>query len=101
MNCSENNCTSCINDLIKRIYLLQKQDCDGRNISGCDKPFLGPTPSTICYNTRPLNFFRCADGEQWILPYTLNGTTGESGVFRAENIDGCCCTCRILASNPD
>ncbi len=95
-----NNC--CIGDILETIIKLQnrseKFDCFNE---GCDKPFLGPTPSTICYNTRPVNFFRCSDGEQWTLPYTLNGATGLSGVFRAENVDGCCCTCRILAPNPD
>ena len=96
------NNTCCIADILETIIKLQnrseKFDCFNE---GCDKPFLGPTPSTICYNTRPVNFFRCSDGGQWVLPYTLNGTTSVSGVFRAENIDGCCCTCRILAPNPD
>ena len=35
------------------------------------------------------------------MPYTLNDTTGSSTVFRAETLDGCCLTCRVLAPNPD
>ena len=29
------------------------------------------------------------------------GTTVCSNVFRVEKIDGCCCTFRVLAENPD
>ena len=35
------------------------------------------------------------------MPYTLNGQTSRSSVFRCEAVDGCCCTCRVLAPNPD
>ena len=31
----------------------------------------------------------------------LHGVDGVSGTFRVENLDGCCCTCRVLAPNPD
>jgi hypothetical protein len=55
----------------------------------------------MCYNTRPINLYRCSDGELWTFPYTLNGTTDESNVLRCEQVDGCCATCRILAPNPD
>ncbi len=99
-NIENNNC--CIADILEVIVKLQnhsdKFDCFG---DGCDRPYLGPTPSTICYNTRPINLYRCCDGELWNFPYTLNGTTGESSVFRCEQVDGCCATCRVLAPNPD
>ena len=92
----------CIANILEVIVRLQnrsdKFDCLGE---GCDRPYLGPTPSTICYNTRPINLYRCSDGELWTFPYTLNGTTGESSVFRVEQVDGCCATCRVLAPNPD
>ena len=92
----------CIANILEVIVKLQnrseKFDCLG---DGCDRPYLGPTPSTICYNTRPINLYRCADGELWSFPYTLNGTTGTSSVFRCEQVDGCCATCRVLAPNPD
>ena len=92
----------CISDILNVIVKLQnrseKFDCLG---DGCDRPYLGPTPSTVCYNTRPINLYRCCDGELWTFPYTLNGTTGTSSVFRCEQVDGCCATCRVLANNPD
>ena len=103
--CPDNNeqtNTCCIANILEVIVKLQnrseKFDCFG---DGCDRPYLGPTPSTICYNTRPINLYRCSDGELWTFPYTLNGTTGESNVLRCEQVDGCCATCRVLAPNPD
>ena len=39
MNCSENNCSSCIFDILKKILVLQKQDFSCENYVGCDKPF--------------------------------------------------------------
>ena len=99
-NGEEREC--CISDILNVIVKLQnrseKFDCLG---DGCDRPYLGPTPSTVCYNTRPINLYRCSDGELWSFPYTLNGTTGTSSVLRCEQVDGCCATCRILAPNPD
>lgn len=99
-NIENNNC--CIADILEIIVKLQnrsdKFDCFG---DGCDRPYLGPTPSTICYNTRPINLYRCSDGELWTFPYTLNGTAGDSSILRCEQVDGCCATCRILAPNPD
>lgn len=93
---------ACLGNILEKIIKLQnrseKIDCAQE---GCDKPFLGPTPSIVCYNTRPVTFYRCCDGELWSFPYTYNGTSGYSNIFRVENVDGCCATCRILANNPD
>lgn len=96
MNCESNDCSSCIHDIVKRIFLLQKQDCDGHNFSGCDKPYLGPTPTEICYNTRPVRLYNCSTGTPWTFSYTVGGNTGTSDVLRIENVEDCCCTCRIL-----
>ena len=99
-NENTNNC--CIADILEVIVKLQnrseKFDCLG---DGCDRPYLGPTPSTVCYNTRPVNLYRCASGDLWTFPYTLNGTTGTTSTLRCEQVDGCCATCRLLAPNPD
>jgi len=104
MSCNNNtnrDC-GCFSEIIETIIKLQNfSDNDCCNNSGCDKPFLGPSPSVICFNTRPLNFYSCCDGTLWTFPYTLDGVTGTSSVFRVEDIDGCCVTCRILAPNPD
>ena len=99
-NINQNEC--CIANVLEIIVKLQnrsgKFDCLGE---GCDRPFLGPVPTNTCYNTRPINLYRCGDGETWTLPYTLNGEAGTSNVLRCEQVDGCCVTCRILAPNPD
>ena len=102
MNCSENNCSSCMFDLLQKIIVLQKQDFDNDNFVGCDKPFLGPALTNICYNTRPIQLFICCNGQPWSFEYTLaDGTTGTSDVFRVEALDDCCCTCRLLYLNAD
>ena len=43
MCCEENNneC-GCIQEVLKRILILQKKDYDTDTFSGCNKPFLGP-----------------------------------------------------------
>ena len=101
-NDNENTNTCCIADILRVITKLQNHserfDCLS---DGCDRPFLGPTPPNTCYNTRPINLYRCSDGETWTLPYNLNGTTGTSNVLKCEQVEGCCATCRILAENPD
>lgn len=97
MNCSDNNCSSCIFDIVKKILILQKQDFECNNYIGCDKPFLGPTINTTCYNTRPIQLYNCCSGTIWTFNYTLeDGTEGTSNVLRVESLDDCCCTCRIL-----
>lgn len=99
---NRNNENCCISNILEVIVTLQnrseKFDCMAE---GCDRPFLGPTPTTICFNTRPITLYRCCDGEAWTFPFTLNGETGTSSVFRVENVEGCCATCRVLAPNTD
>ena len=101
-NVSTTNENCCIANVLEQIVRLQnrseKLDCFDE---GCDRPFLGPTPTTICFNTRPITLYRCCDGELWSFPFTLNGETGTSTVFRCEHVEGCCATCRVLAPNPD
>lgn len=93
---------NCLQNLLELIVKLQncREECDFEN-NGCDKPFLGPTPNIIFFNTRPIRLFRCLDGEAWTFPYIINGTTATSDIFRVETIDDNCVTLRILAPNPD
>lgn len=106
MSCLENNNNQydcgCIRNILEVIIKLQDctSECELIN-NGCDKPFLGPTPSLVSFNTRPVRFFRCLDAQAWTLPYTYNTTTGTSDIFRVESLDGNCATCRILTTNPD
>lgn len=97
----ERNSCSCISDVLRKILLLQNQDFDNDCHSGCDKPFLGPTFTTICYNTRPITLFNCCTGNPWSFPYTIDNVTNYSTLFRIEALDDCCCTCRILYTNSE
>ena len=56
----ENNTTNencCIANVLEVIVKLQERsekfECLGE---GCDRPFLGPTPTTVCFNTRPVTY---------------------------------------------
>jgi len=94
----KNNIESCecLHDILETIVRLQRRDNPKCSAMGCDKPYLGPEQNFICYNTRPISLFNCFTGSMWSFPYTVNGSTGTSTVFRVESLDDCCCTCRIL-----
>ena len=95
-----NNC--CIEKILKIICKLQsKVEKFDDMPNSCDRPYLGCNTSSCFYNTRPITFYSCGNTTLWTMPYTLNGQTGTSSVFRCEAVDGCCCTCRVLAPNPD
>lgn len=100
MNCSDNNCSSCISDILEKILVLQKKNFSCESFVGCDKPFLGPVSNTICYNTRPIQLYNCCNGSPWSFNYTSpEGTEAVSNVLRVEALDECCCTCRILSTD--
>ena len=92
---------SCLTSILETILCLQNSKDDSCEVLGCDKPYLGPTPSLVCYNTRPINLYNCTTGCRWSFPYTLDSVNGTSSIFRLENLEGNCCTCRVLALNPD
>lgn len=96
----DNSC-ECLRDIIKVILRLQRREEREADMEGCDKPFLGPCPSIACFNTRPVQLYTCCSGTPWEFPFTLKEMTGTSSVFRVENLDECCVTCRILTVNPD
>ena len=99
----KNNC-NCISDILKVIYLLQKnadqeEDC----ILSCDKPSLGQF-SCLYYNTRPVMLYTCMSNgaTPWSAPTSrVAEPTTTSSVFRVEKIDNCCCTFRVLIANED
>lgn len=93
---NQNQNCGCLAEILKKILLLQRQEYDNENYSGCDKPYLGPICNTICYNTRPIMLYNCCTGNPWSFSFTINNQTSTSNVFRIEAIDDCCCTCRIL-----
>ena len=92
---------SCLTSILETILCLQNSKDESCVVLGCDKPYLGPTPNLVCYNTRPINLYNCTTGCRWSFPYTLGSVNGTSSVFRLENLEGNCCTCRVLAQNPD
>ena len=92
---------NCLKDLLETIICLQNTKDTDCEVTGCDKPYLGPTQSLICYNTRPINFYNCCTGNLWSFPYQTTEGQGTSTVFRLENLENDCCTCRILAPNTD
>ena len=92
---------SCLTSILETILCLQNSKDESCEVLGCDKPYLGPTPSLVCYNTRPINLYNCTTGCRWSFPYTLDSVNGTSSIFRLENLEGNCCTCRVLALNPD
>ena len=92
---------SCLTSILETILCLQNSKDESCEVLGCDKPYLGPTPSLVCYNTRPINLYNCTTGCRWSFPYTLDSVNGTSSIFRLENLEANCCTCRVLALNPD
>lgn len=96
-----NNQNNCLSDILETILILQQQDqsCDIDN--SCSKPFLGPSSSLICFNTRPINIYSCCNNILWSMPYTLNDVEETSNVFRIENLSDECATFRVLAPNTD
>ena len=99
---NNNNECSCYTNILNTIVTLQRQGdvCDD-TLNSCDRPYLGCATSSCFYNTRPITFYSCGNTTLWTMPYTLNGQTSRSSVFRCEAVDGCCCTCRVFAPNPD
>ena len=99
----KNNC-NCISDILKVIYLLQKNaDTQDICMETCDRPMLGSFPS-CSYNTRPVMLYTCNSNgtTPWSAPTTREATPEEySNVFRVEKIDNCCCTFRVLVENED
>ena len=87
-----NNDGRCISELLEKILILQKVNDNTQE--GCNKPFLGG--NILSFNTRPLNIYSCCTGNIWSMPYNYNGETGESTVFRIENIIDNYATFRIL-----
>lgn len=90
------NCLSCV---LKAIVALQnnasKIDC---NDNSCTRPFLGETINNPCFNTRLVTLYRC-DNSLVTLPYTLNGETLETSVFRIESVNDNSITVLLLADD--
>lgn len=99
----KNDC-NCISDILKVIYLLQKNaDRLDDSIESCDRPCLGMT-ANLLYNTRPVMLYTCMSNgvTPWSAPTTrVADPEATSSVFRVEKIDNCCATFRVLIVNDD
>lgn len=82
---------NCILNLLKVIDLLQKNSAHNSPIDiTCSKPYLGPNPTVVCFNTRPISLYK-KDGTIFqVSNYT---------VFRVENIDNDCVILQALAGS--
>lgn len=99
---NHNNETSISKILAFILDLQNRAENTNLDSTGCDRPCLGPNISNgLVFNTRPITLYSCCTGELWTMPYTLNGTTGDSTVFKIQKIENDCATFEILAENPD
>ena len=101
MCCENNKNDTCLTNVLERIIMLQQRSEECPEDNTCTRPFLGPSAELICLNTRLITLYSCCNNTLWTMPYTLNGTTSTSSVFRIENLDDECATFRVLAPNPD
>lgn len=96
------NNDNCLANILKVINVLQnnaeRNDCDLNN--SCTRPFLGDFPSIVCFNTRLVTFYRC-DNSLVTLPFTFNGTTGTTTIFRVEGVTCDSVTVRLILDNGD
>ena len=98
--CNETSISRILNFILDLQRGAERVDLDGN--AGCDKPCLGPNISNgLIFNTRPITLYMCCSGTLWSMPYALNGTTGESTVFKISKLDNNCATFEVLAPNPD
>ncbi len=93
---------NCIKNLLKFICLLQNNSINTCSLDdGCTKPFLGPSITNICYNTRIITLYK-KNGEIFEASYIdENGIVNNSSLFRINRVKGDCVNLLILSSNGD
>lgn len=101
---SNSTSSSCINEILNVILVLQQNACPDSCLDSCDRPVLGSGPNCLICNTRPIELYTCgSNGVALSMPTSKDPVTGgtTSQVFRVEKVDKNCCTCRVLEDNPD
>lgn len=83
------NFNNCISNLLKYIFLLQSNSINS-NFNGCDKPYLGPSNSLECYNTRVISLYR-KDGSIF--------SVNNNSFFRIMNVSNDSVTLLVLSNN--
>ena len=94
-----NNCEG-LRSTLKMIIKLQKQGECLEDDTTCDRPFLGINSNSVL-NTRPISLYTCPSNTLWTMPYTDETGEGTSTVFRAEKVEDCCATFRVLRPNEE
>lgn len=105
---NENGNGNGIGEILKVILVLQENACPDNCLDSCDRPMLGGGANCLICNTRPVMFYTCCGNNVPMqMPTTKDAIncTDEgatcSSVFRVEKLESGCCTCRVLAPNPD
>ena len=98
--CGNNSCESLTNTLCTIVKLQKQGECIDTGLASCDRPFLGVTNNNFL-NTRPITLYTCLNNTLWSMPFTVDGESGTSTVFRVETVEDCCATFRILRSVGD
>ena len=92
---------NCLANILKVINVLQnnaENKCENNN--SCTRPILGTLPDNICYNTRLVTLYRC-DNSLVTLPYTLDGTTDTTTIFRIQSVSCNAVTVLLIRDNND
>ena len=92
---------NCLVNILKVINILQNNainTCEENN--SCTKPFLGELPNIECFNTRLITFYRC-DNSLVTLPYTIDGTTNTTTIFRVQSVGKDSITVLLIIDNGD
>lgn len=86
----------CIKNLLRLILVLQNNSTDiSCMMDDCTKPFLGPSISKDCYNTRVITLYT-KDGSLLESIFHDCNELKRSPYFRIQEIDDECCTLLIL-----
>ena len=95
------NNENCLANVLKVINVLQNNAEDRCDINNsCTKPFLGDFPNVVCFNTRLITLYRC-DNSLVTLPYTLDGVTSTTTIFRVEEVSCDAVLVRLIQDNGD
>ncbi len=87
-----------IQEILCKIMMLQRQDFDA-DLSGCDRPFLGPTPTSTVYNTRPIQLFNAYTANPWSFNVVSGDATVSTNIFRVEDMEDNTVTVRLLIAD--
>ena len=92
---------NCLANILKVINVLQNNATDNcPNDNSCMRPFLGEFPTTICFNTRLVTLYRC-DNTLVTLPYTIDGVTNTTTIFRVQNVSDNSVNVLLIIDNGD